>query len=248
MVHDHLVKEVEFHSLVIMLYDQSYMPSVLFNAVKEKRPHAFEDIYLTGAYLLSPLFQAHKDKKSGCFRLADLTPDAFLTSEYFKRYYQPSGLTDQLFYLFPQHEDQTLVVSLGLINKRYSDSEFKGFCQNAQILKASIDKHLQLVDLALPKSLDTCLQNTYLQFGTWVLTVREQKVIHALLQGHSSKSCAKLLNISVETERSYRKSAYSKLDVTSQGELFHLFFQCLKLADEVGDKDPLSLIVPHICG
>lgn len=251
-ISDYLYDSVQCHSLVIMIYDQSHMPEVLFNGVKEKTPRTFEKVYLTGAYLLSPLFQAHKDKRIGCFRLKDISPDAFFSSEYYKCYYEPSGLTDQLFYLHPliqdKNKNQTLVVSLGLINKAYSTSEFQCFAQQVDVIKAAINKHLQLVDLALPESFNTCLQNTYQQFGVSVLTAREQKVIHALLQGHSSKSCARMLNISVETERSYRKSAYSKLEVSSQGELFNLFFQCLKLADKVGEKDPLVLVLPHICG
>ena len=48
-----------------------------------------------------------------------------------------------------------------------------------------------------------------------------------MLHGHSTKSIASRLGISVETVKLHRKHAYAKLEVSSQAELFYLFLDSL---------------------
>jgi DNA-binding CsgD family transcriptional regulator len=55
------------------------------------------------------------------------------------------------------------------------------------------------------------------------LTSRELQVMNLVLEGHSTKSLAAQLAISVETVRVHRRHIYAKLNVSSQAELFHWF-------------------------
>ena len=55
-----------------------------------------------------------------------------------------------------------------------------------------------------------------------VLTPQETVLVELILRGYTGVSIAKLMNISVETQKSYRKSAYNKLAIHSKEELFHL--------------------------
>ena len=76
-------------------------------------------------------------------------------------------------------------------------------------------------------------------FGTSLLTERETQVIHLVLHGHSTKTVAEKLNISMETVKLHRKHAYAKLEVGSQAELFYLFLDSLMSATNYTGGDAL---------
>jgi DNA-binding CsgD family transcriptional regulator len=49
-----------------------------------------------------------------------------------------------------------------------------------------------------------------------------------VLEGHSSDAIARSLGISVGTVRIHRRNIYGKLQISSQQELFSIFFQKIK--------------------
>ncbi len=57
------------------------------------------------------------------------------------------------------------------------------------------------------------------------ITPRETQVVAQVLEGHSSDSIAKDLGISVGTVRIHRRNIYAKLQISSQQELFSIFFK-----------------------
>jgi DNA-binding CsgD family transcriptional regulator len=87
---------------------------------------------------------------------------------------------------------------------------------------------------------DDSLQHAYQNFGTPVLTVREHEVTQLMLRGHSAKAIARSLLIATETVRNHLKRIYSKLGVTSQAELFALFFRVLEQVEPGFAGDPLT--------
>jgi len=229
-------------SLVMMLYSDHALPDIIHDEIKEVSYRAFKDIYLQGAYLLSPLYVAHRQANYGCFVFDELIPDGFYLSEYYLSYYSKCGLTDQLIMLVKINDRQTLAISLGLLAKKYSVKQQQLLRQFAPILSATVAKHWQLQQQAPKPNLQNQLQQCFDLFASSVLTQREQAVVQTLMQGHSSKSAAKVLNISVDTERSYRKSVYAKLEISSQSELFNLFFSCLRYAQQSIEQDPLLFL------
>lgn len=76
-------------------------------------------------------------------------------------------------------------------------------------------------------------------FGSSLLTDRETQVINLVLHGHSTKSIAARLKISVETVKLHRKHAYAKLEINSQAELFYLFLDSLMSARDYQGGDTL---------
>lgn len=235
----HIRELVCCDSLVMMLYSDHAIPDIIHDEIKELSYRAFKDIYLQGAYLLSPLYVAHRQAKYGCFTLDALIPDGFYDSEYYLSYYSKCGLTDQLIILVKLDNKQTLAISLGLLVKKYTDAQQQLINDFTALLSATVAKHWLLQQKIAKPSLHRQLQQSFDLFASSVLTNREQAVVQTLMQGHSSKSAAKALNISVDTERSYRKSAYAKLDISSQSELFNLFFSCLRDAEQSIEQDPL---------
>ena len=67
-------------------------------------------------------------------------------------------------------------------------------------------------------------------------TQREREIIRLLLAGFPNSFIAKKLRIGVGTVRNHRKRIYTKLDVTTEREIFSLFIGYL------ANKDPGSLI------
>ena len=76
-------------------------------------------------------------------------------------------------------------------------------------------------------------------FGSSLLTERETQVINLVLHGHSTKTLAEKLSISVETVKLHRKHAYAKLEVRSQAELFYLFLDSVMSAGNYHGGDTL---------
>ena len=76
-----------------------------------------------------------------------------------------------------------------------------------------------------PEPIDTAVD----RFGAGVLTKKEQEVIQLILRGHNSESVSHRLGIAWNTVRGHRQRAYSKLRVTSQGELFFEFLRSIGL-------------------
>ena len=56
----------------------------------------------------------------------------------------------------------------------------------------------------------------------------------------SNKSIAQLLDISVDTVKVYNKRFHTKLDISSQAELFSLFLEAIALVPFDADIDPLT--------
>lgn len=54
------------------------------------------------------------------------------------------------------------------------------------------------------------------------LSEQEQILVSLILAGHTESSVAKAMNITLNTQKSYRKNVYAKLDIHSKRELFDL--------------------------
>ncbi|MFC6978671.1 helix-turn-helix domain-containing protein [Microbulbifer taiwanensis] len=106
------------------------------------------------------------------------------------------------------------------------------------LVKSLLRKWMQDRDTAESESFGNRLDSALENFGTSVLTRRECEVLHMTMRGHSIKSMAERLDASVDTIKTHRKHIYTKLDITSQSELFYLFISALRHHAE-SDSDPL---------
>ncbi|TQV87419.1 helix-turn-helix transcriptional regulator [Aliikangiella coralliicola] len=236
-----LKANLTFDSFVIMLYTNESAPEILHDEIKEKND-VFYDIYLGGAFLISPIYSAYKRGDYGFFPIREIVPDDFYNSEYYLSYYSKSGLQDQLIMISQINETKAVAISIGLLSGEFSQDDITMTRQLYPIINAAVNKQWSTLTKQ-NNDLSNQLQRAFDLFASSVLTERERTVIQKLMQGHSSKSAAKILGISVDTERSYRKSAYGKLNINSQSELFNLLFSCLGYADNELDCDPLVLFL-----
>ena len=74
---------------------------------------------------------------------------------------------------------------------------------------------------------------TALEFDQWAeqidLTPRERDIVKLTLQGHSTAGIAQTLDLSVGNIKNHKRRIYGKLDITSERELFLLFFTALSI-------------------
>lgn len=233
---------VDFDSSAIMVYGVNPRPKILHDEIAEDYRDLFYNKYVQrGAFLLSPLYQTFRAGKQGIFRLKDIVADDFFDSEYYQKYYGYSGLVDQVFCLKRFCNDIAIVVSLGRTEKfnAYTKLEINNLELFQPFLISLIAKNWEYLG-SEKSSFSSYLHKAFENFGCSLLTVREKEVVDCMLRGCGSKSVAKELNISPETERSYRKSIYQKLNVHSHSQLYYLFFLSLDFAENARGDDPLK--------
>ncbi len=217
-------------------YHQNEQPVCLFHNFNPSEQLVFVDDYLKGPYLLDPFFIACGRKvNSGLYRLRDIAPDRFLQSEYHRSYYVRTGLAEEICFTLYLPDDIAVVISLmrSAQNQRFSAREFKLLERVVEIVCSLARQHWQSLsdgfDSKSEKSEAGHAVNRVEHkvrdiFGKRI-TPRETQVVAKVLEGYSSEAIAKSLGITTGTVRIHRRNVYAKLDISSQQELFSIFFR-----------------------
>lgn len=228
-----LYATLEVDTAFIVAHSRSRQP-VILEGERVLAPRWHEVLrYLEGPYLLDPVYQACVEGRQGVLRLEELAPDGFQDSEYYRTFYAFHGLTDEVNFLFPLAQGETVALSLGRIDSRppFSEQDLQRLRLIEPLVIACGRKHWSQAPAvqadAAAQAMHRHLEQVFDTFGQDCLTERESEVARLLLRGHSSKSIAQVLDISTDTVRVHRKNIHSKLDISSQGELFSLFIDAL---------------------
>ena len=227
----------------ILLYPGTDLPVVEFFQVPEETGTSTLDIFVKGAFLLDPYYlAATRDKNFGVFRLRDLSPTGFRDSEYYKTWYRSCGYQDECGYLIRIGKEGFVNIALGKTGPRASFTKrelgiFEAILPTVETLCQQhwTDSGAEPAAVNLRAQLHSALD----AFGSSLLTDRETQVINLVLHGHSTKTLAEKLSISMETVKLHRKHAYAKLEVSSQAELFYLFLDSVMSAGNYDGGDTL---------
>ena len=224
---------VECDSIVALSYHRNRPPMVLCEQLAARDREALFGSYFKGSYLLSPFYLKWLEHQGSAelYRLRDIAPEGFFDSSYYTDYYLGSGLRDEIGYLVPIDVDAAVLLSLGRTAslERYSAEELRLLNALKFVIASCVKKHADLATRPRASQLGRQLSEQMSNFGAGILTDQERRVAQLLLRGHSSKSCARELEISPTTERVHRRNIYAKLKISSQAELFNRFFQSLTL-------------------
>jgi DNA-binding CsgD family transcriptional regulator len=199
----------------------------------------YVDDYLKGPYLLDPFFKASSRKvDSGLYRLRDIAPDRFYQSQYYRSYYIQTGLAEEISYTLYPVDDVAVVISLmrSAESTKFSAREFKLLESVFPIVDSLSRHHWQELSQRFEgdfQSTEACQSQTIIEsrvseLFTVRITPRETQVVSRILEGHSSEAIAQALGISVGTVRIHRRNIYGKLQISSQQELFDIFFDQIK--------------------
>lgn len=242
-----------YNSTMITAYPRNRRPVHIYSNVPADQISRTLTPYFDGAYLLDPFYAlCQNEAPNGIYRLTDLAPDEFYESEYYHNYYAGTQLRDEAGLLIRVTPDLYIVVSLGL---RTEDNEsHKIRYQDLQTISAMLVSICEQfwsgngIGMEMLGGAVDCIQplygesldRTFMNFGRDYLSERECEVIRLILKGHSSKSIARVLDISPDTVKVHRKRFHAKLNVSSQAELFSLFLDAISLAPLNSNEDPLS--------
>lgn len=233
---DALKSLVDFDYSVAFAYYQSEKPLCVFHTFSTEKRVIFVDDYLKGPYLLDPFFKAcSRQIDTGLYRLRDIAPDRFYQSEYYRSYYVRTGLSEEICFTFYLLHGVAFVISLMRSGEssRFSSREFKLLKSVAAIIISLAQRHWHdvpekfnagtMVDQSHRER--SLIEQTVSTLFSQRITPRETQVVAQILEGHSSDSIAKNLAISVGTVRIHRRNIYAKLQISSQQELFSMFFK-----------------------
>jgi DNA-binding CsgD family transcriptional regulator len=229
----------DFDYSVSFAYHQNEKPVCLYNTFSRANRAVFVDDYLKGPYLLDPFFKAcGRNVEAGLYRLRDVAPDRFYQSEYYRSYYVLTGLAEEICYAFYFPNRVSVAISLMRSGgkSRFSAREFKLLKSVAPIVISLSQANWEGIhsrfesepgEMGIVDNHVIIEETVSALFGSRI-TPRESQVVAQVLEGHSSEAIAKSLGISVGTVRIHRRNVYGKLHISSQQELFSIFFQEIK--------------------
>ncbi|MDH5797045.1 MAG: helix-turn-helix transcriptional regulator [Paracoccaceae bacterium] len=231
-----LRKVAQFDYAVVFGYLGTNRPLDLFDNFPAKKRKIFVEDYQEGPYLLDPFYLATTTPISpGIYRLREIAPDRFYQGEYFRNYYEQTGLAEEIGFLVGLSGGATAVISLMRTNKPFTAKEIRELRQFWPIVRASVQQHWNDLPAQISGGTDgqtkakigASVERAFLHFGGGILTPREREVVEFTLKGHSADAVGKILGIASGTVRIHRKNIYSKLRIGSQGELFSRFIATL---------------------
>jgi DNA-binding CsgD family transcriptional regulator len=233
---------VNFDSGVVIAYPAAAKLVLLEDQLAAGDRALFDGPYRNGLYLLSPLYVESRAGRRGCFHISDIAPEGFTDGEFYQLYYSTNGSIDQVAFLCETGHGTPIAISIERTESLppFSSRERAALADVSDLISQLVrqQRWVDLVDTAAPpRDMHAHLENVLSLFGSSTLTPREREVVRLILRGYPSKSVARELNISTQTEQVHRKNIYQKLGISSHSELFTLFFDAI--AQPAAGTDPL---------
>lgn len=241
-----LAATFSYDQVAVFHYVADQAPQRLFDLnSSDLRNHLHHDL-LKAAYWIGPYYTEVVGIRAtdGFYHIEAIAPDAFRDSEYFRIYYQQKQAADEGMYFagLPDGHGIGLLAERTKPSAPFTDVEVSQQQALAELVGALVRKHFSLLDVPSVNRapVGQQMRSALARFGHEVLSERERQVAELILRGHSSKSGARVLGISPQTERVHRKRLYHRLNVSSQAELFWVFIQSVQLFDPQRHADPLQ--------
>ncbi len=228
-----------YNYTVIFGYQGAARPLDLFDDFPVGKRKIFVTDYQEGPYLLDPFYLASVEPvPAGLYRMRDLAPDRFYQGEYFRSYYVQTGLAEEIGFFVDLPGPAMVVTSMMREERPFAAREIRALEEVRPVVEACIRRHWhdlaskfeQPEDGADGSNLQLQIEQSFQTFGDGLLTPREREIVEYTLKGHSADAIGRILSISPGTVRIHRRNIYSKLRISSQGELFSKFIETLARA------------------
>jgi DNA-binding CsgD family transcriptional regulator len=223
-----------YNYTVIFGYNGKSQPIDLFDDFPKGKRKVFVSDYQEGPYLLDPFFLAATQPVApGLYRMRDLAPDRFYQGEYFRSYYIQTGLAEEIGFFIALPDQAMVVVSMMRDTRAFSNRDFKALEEVRPVVEACAHRHWHdlssrfgaTAQNADGSPLQSQIDRSFHAFGGGLLTAREREIVEFTLKGHSADAIGRILGISPGTVRIHRRNIYSKMRISSQGELFSRFIR-----------------------
>ncbi|QLE96661.1 helix-turn-helix domain-containing protein [Neptunomonas phycophila] len=236
MLEEFIGRICQFDSFLMLTYKTHFKPLVLHPKSPAEHSPTLR-FYIDQAYIFDPIYHLVKESPAAdVHRICDIAPDSFHSTEYYEKCYKYFDLVDEINLIIPIDNEVTCAIALGRKSQLGSINrqEHNALKQWLPVL-ASLVQQFWLtqqslyIDNAKPEG---AIQQALTSFGSGVLTRREQQITALILQGHSSKAISALLDISPGTVKVHRKNIHTRLNTSTQSEIFQQFLTHLKSLDD----------------
>lgn len=240
---------VDFDMVICIVHELGAKPILIHDTFRDKTARLGLTNYLENTYVLNPVYTAHRNGlRQGVYRIGELAPDAYLSSEHYRAFKIKRMASEEIGYVtenWPAGMEE-LVLAIDLPEGRLGEislcraASLGGFDDRAvSVLRSQISVIGSVFRLFWRQSLSqtpapmpvASVEDLLGQFGRTRLSPREREVAQLILKGHSSLSIGARLGISETTVKSHRRNLYAKLRIGSQFELFSEFLKSLSQAD-----------------
>jgi DNA-binding CsgD family transcriptional regulator len=225
---------VRFDHVVVFAYQPGERPVHVYSTFAPDAFDIFVSQYLEGPYLLDPFYRNAMLRFDGVWRMRELAPDRFFSSEYVRSYYSKTRLAEEIGYFVTLDNGGTIVVSLmrDKASGAFSPPEFTLLKKVEPLVSAAVRQFWTKsagkpvsTRAAVASAQETQSHEIWNRLkSSHRLTGREAAIIELVLQGHSSESIGLNLGISTGTVKVHRRNIYRKLGISSQTQLFSRYF------------------------
>ncbi|MGC4123295.1 MAG: hypothetical protein QM765_53750 [Myxococcales bacterium] len=212
------------------------------------------ELYLQGTYVLNPVYNAYLNGlKAGVYRLRELAPDCYFSSDYYRQFQVQQFEYEEIGYRtygWPAGMEE-LVIAVELPEGKLAEISLHrpvnlgGFSDADCLLLSGMEPLIGAIyrriwqnckNLGKPRTNRNSLDIFLRDFGKGTLSARECEVAHMILKGHSSRvDQPSSANLGHDRENA-PQDLYAKLGLSTQQELFSLFLASLHAASD--EKKP----------
>jgi DNA-binding CsgD family transcriptional regulator len=225
--------------IVVFAYRGKERPIDLYNTFDPDEHVVFVALYQAGPFLLDPFYHTARQRRLGVYRMRELAPDRFFSSEYHRTYYVQTGLAEEVGFFIALDDDIAVVISLMRRKKTgaFSSQDFN-LLKKLEPLIAGLVRHYwadlgqrfdkQLLTQGKRRKRRGLVEPHPAGDAPWRelrLTTREAEIVDLVLQGHSSESIGLKLDISTGTVKVHRRNVYRKLGISSQTQLLSTYLK-----------------------
>lgn len=230
-----LRSQCHFDTMLMVTFKKEFKPIILHPTNPAEQSLTLHT-YINRAYILDPLFNAIQNgNRPNVSRLIEIAPDSFETTEYYHSCYQDFDLVDEINMIIELDTKVTCSISLGRRTSlgTITRAELTRLNEIYPIINSLIRQFWfsQSQEYVKYEKSEGAMKQALSSFGRGVLTPREQEISGLILQGHSSKAIANMLDISLGTVKVHRKNIHTRLNTSNQSEIFTLFLAHLKELD-----------------
>jgi DNA-binding CsgD family transcriptional regulator len=226
---------------MVLIYRSTDAPILICDTINNNSVRKALGRFIETTYVLNPLYNAIRSGLTpGVYRIRDLAPDDYLSSEVYRKlgvHLQPDEELGYRTKDWPQSLEEVLfAIALpgGYIGEislsrridlgGFNDEAVNRLMQIEPLVTALLSHHWRQ-NLQKTKDSEAKADNPTIQLQSEKLSARENEVVQLILKGHSSESIGSNLGISKSTVKTHRHNIYSKLAISSQQELFTLFLE-----------------------
>lgn len=221
-----------FRNFIVFRFERGRQPALVHTNLNMARIREQMDSYIRGLHMLDPFCRVEAEGRHGLFRLGDIAPESFTSSEFYRRHYRFTNVVDELRYIVHLDEGTSahLFIEREAPHPPFAVTEIAALQTAGPIVMAFVRGQLRHGagdgDAAtIPTTFN--LPEKVRAISPEKLTEREVEIIEMMLKGHSAKSVARLLGIEAGTVANHKRNIYAKLEIHSQAQLFDLFLRTL---------------------